>query len=125
MLQKYDKVMNVRYVINLLILMIRINYLGLSCLSNTKLRRLKWQANTSNCAARPARTRSLANLLNLLRAFPIFDSTHPGAIASLNMPYLKQRDATMSLAQSRQVLQSASKNITELMGGSGHPLFRG
>jgi DNA-binding IclR family transcriptional regulator len=58
-------------------------------------------------------------------AFPIFDSTHPGAIASLNMPYLKQRDATMSLAQSRQVLQSASKNITELMGGSGHPLFRG
>jgi hypothetical protein len=60
-----------------------------------------------------------------LKAFPIFDSTHPGAIASLNMPYLKQRDATMSLAQSRQVLQSASKNITELMGGSGHPLFRG
>ena len=30
MLQKYDKVMNVRYVINLLILMIRINYLSLS-----------------------------------------------------------------------------------------------
>ena len=58
-------------------------------------------------------------------AFPIFDSTHPGAIASLNMPYLKQRDATMSLAQSRQVLQIACKNITELMGGSGHPLFRG
>lgn len=58
-------------------------------------------------------------------AFPIFDSTHSGAIASLNMPYLKQRDATMSLAQSRQVLQIACKNITELMGGSGHPLFRG
>ena len=57
--------------------------------------------------------------------FPIFDSTHPGAIASLNMPYLKQRDATMSLAQSRQVLQIACKNITELMGGAGHPLFRG
>jgi len=68
MLQKYDKVVNVRYVINLLILMIRINYLSLSCLSNTKLRRLKWQANTSNCAGRPARTRSLANLLNLLRS---------------------------------------------------------
>jgi hypothetical protein len=30
MLQKYDKVVNVRYAINLLILMIRINYLSLS-----------------------------------------------------------------------------------------------
>jgi DNA-binding IclR family transcriptional regulator len=58
-------------------------------------------------------------------AFPIFDSTHPGAIASLNMPYLKQRDATMSLAQSRQILQIACENITKLMGGSGHPLFCG
>jgi DNA-binding IclR family transcriptional regulator len=55
-------------------------------------------------------------------AFPIFGSSHPGAIASLNMPYLKQRDATMSLEQSRQVLQLASQNITELMGGAGHPL---
>ncbi len=55
-------------------------------------------------------------------AFPIFGSSHPGAIASLNMPYLKQRDATMSLEQSRQVLQIASQNITELMGGAGHPL---
>ena len=56
-------------------------------------------------------------------AFLIFDSTHPGAIASLNMPYLKQRDATMSREQSRQVLQIACKNITEMMGGAGHPLF--
>lgn len=55
-------------------------------------------------------------------AFPIFDSTHPGAIASLNMPYLKQRDATMSLAQSREILQTACHNITELMGGAGHLL---
>lgn len=55
-------------------------------------------------------------------AFPIFGSSDPGAIASLNMPYLKQRDATMSLEQSRQVLQMASQNITELMGGAGHPL---
>jgi hypothetical protein len=55
-------------------------------------------------------------------AFPIFGSSQPGAIASLNMPYLKQRDATMSLAQSRQVLQVASQNITELMGGAGHLL---
>jgi DNA-binding IclR family transcriptional regulator len=55
-------------------------------------------------------------------AFPIFSSSHPGAIASLNMPYLKQRDATMSLEQSRQVLQVASQNITELMGGAGHLL---
>jgi DNA-binding IclR family transcriptional regulator len=55
-------------------------------------------------------------------AFPIFSSSHPGAIASLNMPYLKQRDATMSLEQSRQVLQMASQNITELMGGAGHLL---
>jgi hypothetical protein len=38
------------------------------------------------------------------------------------MPYLKQRDATMSLAQSRQILQVASQNITELMGGAGHLL---
>jgi DNA-binding IclR family transcriptional regulator len=55
-------------------------------------------------------------------AFPIFGSSQLGAIASLNMPYLKQRDATMSLAQSRQILQVASQNITELMGGAGHLL---
>ena len=29
------------------------NYLGLSCPSNTRVRRLNWQPNTSNCAARP------------------------------------------------------------------------
>jgi DNA-binding IclR family transcriptional regulator len=57
-------------------------------------------------------------------AFPIFDSTHPGAIASLNMPYLKQRDATMSLAQSRQILKMASRHITELMGGGRHSLAK-
>ena len=28
-------------------------YSGSSCLSNTRVRRFKWQASTSNCAARP------------------------------------------------------------------------
>lgn len=57
-------------------------------------------------------------------AFPIFDSSNPGAVASLNMPYLKQRDATMSLTESRDILQKASRNITELMGGGRHLLAK-
>jgi DNA-binding IclR family transcriptional regulator len=57
-------------------------------------------------------------------AFPIFDNVHPGAIASLNMPYLKQRDATMTLIQAREVLQLAAQSITDQMGGADHPLSR-
>jgi DNA-binding IclR family transcriptional regulator len=56
--------------------------------------------------------------------FPIFDNVHPGAIASLNMPYLKQRDATMTLIQAREVLQLAAQSITDQMGGADHPLSR-
>ena len=57
-------------------------------------------------------------------AFPIFDNVHPGAIASLNMPYLKQRDATMTLVQAREVLQTAAQSITDQMGGADHPMAR-
>ena len=57
-------------------------------------------------------------------AFPIFDNVHPGAIASLNMPYLKQRDATMTLIQAREVLQLAAQSITDQMGGADHPMAR-
>ncbi len=56
--------------------------------------------------------------------FPIFDNVHPGAIASLNMPYLKQRDATMTLVQAREVLQTAAQSITDQMGGADHPMAR-
>ena len=57
-------------------------------------------------------------------AFPIFDNVHPGAMAALNMPYLKQRDATMTLAQAREVLQMAAQSITDQMGGADHPMAR-
>ena len=56
--------------------------------------------------------------------FPIFDNMHPGAMAALNMPYLKQRDATMALAQAREVLQLAAQSITDQMGGADHPMAR-
>ncbi len=57
-------------------------------------------------------------------AFPIFDNVHPGAVASLNMPYLKQRDATMALVQAREVVQMAAQSITDHMGGADHPMAR-
>ncbi len=57
-------------------------------------------------------------------AFPIFDNVHPGAVASLNMPYLKQRDATMALVQAREVVQMAAQSITDQMGGADHPMAR-
>ncbi len=56
--------------------------------------------------------------------FPIFDNMHPGAMAALNMPYLKQRDATMTLVEAREVLQMAAQSITDQMGGADHPMVR-
>jgi DNA-binding IclR family transcriptional regulator len=50
-------------------------------------------------------------------AFPIFDGQHAGAIASLNMPYLTQRDARMSRAPARQVLAKAVQRISQELGG--------
>jgi DNA-binding IclR family transcriptional regulator len=49
-------------------------------------------------------------------AFPIFDGLHPGAIASLNMPYLTQRDAHMSRHQARQLLSQTARRISQELG---------
>lgn len=50
-------------------------------------------------------------------AFPIFASQHAGAIASLNMPYLTQRDARVSRAAARQLLAKAVRRISQELGG--------
>jgi DNA-binding IclR family transcriptional regulator len=49
-------------------------------------------------------------------AFPIFDASHMGAIASINMPYLKQRDAQMTIAQSRSALKKTAETISIYLG---------
>jgi len=51
-------------------------------------------------------------------AYPIFSSQHPGAIASLNMPFLKQRDARMSRPAARQLLARAVRRISQELGGT-------
>ena len=51
-------------------------------------------------------------------AYPIFDQFHPGAIASLNMPYLTQRDARMSRLKARDVLAAAALEISRLLGAA-------
>jgi DNA-binding IclR family transcriptional regulator len=51
-------------------------------------------------------------------AFPIFDGTHTGAIASLNMPYLTQRDARMSRAAARGLLAKAVRQISQELGAA-------
>jgi DNA-binding IclR family transcriptional regulator len=88
--------------------------------------------------ARPARVsrKALADRLDQLRAqghdegesdtvrgivdiaFPIFDGAHSGAIASLNMPYLTQRDARMSRAEARQLLAEAVRQISQELGAA-------
>jgi len=88
--------------------------------------------------ARPARVsrKALADRLDQLRArgheevesdtvqgivdiaFPIFDGLHAGAIASLNMPYLTQRDARMSRAEARQLLAKAVRQISQELGAA-------
>ena len=50
-------------------------------------------------------------------AYPIFDGQHAGAIASLNMPYLTQRDARMSRAAAQQLLAKAVRRISQELGG--------
>lgn len=52
-------------------------------------------------------------------AFPIFDGLHAGAIASLNMPYLTQREARMSRPAARQLLAKAVRRISQELGGTG------
>jgi len=49
-------------------------------------------------------------------AFPIFHGMHAGAIASLNMPYLSQRDAHMSRTASRQLMAKAVRRISQELG---------
>ena len=49
-------------------------------------------------------------------AFPIFDGMHPGAIASLNMPYLTQRDAHMTRSQARRLLSHTARSISKELG---------
>lgn len=56
-------------------------------------------------------------------AYPIFDSLHPGAIASLNMPYLTQRDARMKRPKARDVLAAAASEISRQLGATGHETF--
>jgi DNA-binding IclR family transcriptional regulator len=51
-------------------------------------------------------------------AYPIFDQFHPGAIASLNMPYLTQRDARMTRLKARGVLAAAAQEISRLLGAA-------
>lgn len=88
--------------------------------------------------ARPARAsrKALATRLDALRergyeeapsdtvqgivdiAYPIFGSQQAGAIASLNMPYLKQRDARMSRPAARQLLARAVRRISQELGGT-------
>lgn len=50
-------------------------------------------------------------------AYPIFDGRQTGAIASLNMPYLTQRDAPMSRPAARQLLAKAVRRISQELGG--------
>ena len=50
-------------------------------------------------------------------AYPIFDGQHAGAIASLNMPYLTQRDARMSRVAAQQLLAKAVRRISQELGG--------
>ncbi len=54
-------------------------------------------------------------------AYPIFDSVHPGAIASLNMPYLTQRDARMKRSKARAVLAETALEISRQLGATGLP----
>lgn len=51
-------------------------------------------------------------------AYPIFDGQHAGAIASLNMPYLTQRDARMSRSAARQLLAKSVRRISQELGGT-------
>jgi DNA-binding IclR family transcriptional regulator len=51
-------------------------------------------------------------------AYPLFDQFHPGAIASLNMPYLTQRDARMTRLQARKVLAQAARDISQRLGAA-------
>lgn len=51
-------------------------------------------------------------------AFPIFHGLHAGAIASLNMPYLTQRDARVSRFAARQILSKAVRLISQELGGA-------
>lgn len=51
-------------------------------------------------------------------AYPIFDSFHPGAIASLNMPYLTQRDAHMKRLKARDVLAAVAREISLRLGAA-------
>jgi DNA-binding IclR family transcriptional regulator len=50
-------------------------------------------------------------------AFPIFDGAQPGAVASINMPYLKQRDAAMTVPQVRAALKKTAQAISRHLGG--------
>ncbi len=49
-------------------------------------------------------------------AFPIFGGLHAGAIASMNMPYLTQRDARMSRAEARLLMDEAVRRISQELG---------
>lgn len=51
-------------------------------------------------------------------AFPIFDGLNMGAIASINMPYLKQRDAQMTITQSRSALKKTAETISIFLGAN-------
>ena len=51
-------------------------------------------------------------------AFPIFDGMHQGAVASINMPYLTQRDAHMSRPAARKLLAKVSRRISVELGAS-------
>lgn len=51
-------------------------------------------------------------------AFPIFGSLHSGAVASINMPYLTQRDALMSRPAARQLVCEAARRISRELGAT-------
>ena len=53
-------------------------------------------------------------------AYPIFHGLYAGAIASLNMPYLTQRDALMSRSAARKLLSKAVRRISQELGSSAH-----